>query len=236
MPPARSNFPSFERRRETAEGQGCLSGFILPPLIALVVGVSFLVFLSRLAPESKPTNIDASNSNYLITNKQGNNSISPIFTPEIQYWGQDILRWSSEYSLDPNLVATVMQIESCGNPDAQSSAGAMGLFQVMPFHFQPIDNPFDPDTNAQRGLAYLQRSLIAAGGDVNFALAGYNGGISIINLPQSEWPDETQRYLYWGSGIYADATSGSPESPHMGEWLSHASGMCGRARTRLNLP
>ena len=236
MPPARSNTPSFERRRETAEGQGCLSGFVLPPVIALVVGVSFLVFLTRLAPGSKPTSVDTSNGSYLATNEPGNNTLSPIFTPEVQYWGQDILRWSSEHGLDPNLVATVMQIESCGNPDAQSSAGAMGLFQVMPFHFQPLDNPFDPDTNAQRGLAYLQRSVVAAGGNVGLALAGYNGGITLINLPQSEWPDETQRYLYWGTGIYADATSGSAESSHLDEWLSHASSMCGRARTRLNLP
>jgi len=227
----RAKFRRTYGNRETAEGQGCLSGFILPPLVALVVGVSFLLFLSKFSPTTGQA-VSIQN-NIPVT---GNGMLSPIFTPEVQFWQSDILRWAAEFGLDPNLVATVMQIESCGNPDAQSSAGATGLFQVMPFHFLAFDNPYDPDTNAQRGMAYLQRSLAAAGGDAALALAGYNGGISIISLPQSEWAAETQRYLYWGSGIYADASSGSVESPRLNEWLSHASGMCARARIRLNLP
>ncbi len=234
MPPARSTFSSANRRRETAEGQGCLSGFILPPLLALVVGVSFLVFLSRFSPES---NIRVTNAETgLLTSGEQSTSLSPIFTPEIQYWGSQIVRWAADYNLDPNLVATVMQIESCGNPDARSSAGAMGLFQVMPFHFAELENPYDPDTNARRGMGYLQRSLIAAKGNPSLALAGYNGGISVISKPQNQWADETQRYLYWGSGIYLDAVNGSAESPRLNEWLSRASGMCSRARDKLNLP
>ena len=34
--------------------------------------------------------------------------ISDLFTPEIQYWEEDILAWGEEYGLDPNLIATVM--------------------------------------------------------------------------------------------------------------------------------
>ena len=234
MPPARSTFSSANRRRETAEGQGCLSGFTLPPLLALVVGVSVLVFLSRFSPESK-IGLTNSDSEFLTSGEQSK-SLSPIFTPEIQYWGQQIVRWAADYNLDPNLVATVMQIESCGNPDARSSAGAMGLFQVMPFHFSALENPYDPDTNARRGMSYLQRSLIAAEGNPGLALAGYNGGISVISKPQSLWAEETQRYLYWGSGIYSDAANGNVESPRLNEWLSRASGMCSRARDKLNLP
>jgi hypothetical protein len=55
-------------------------------------------------------------------------TLSPIFTASVQYWKDDLIRWSSEHNLDPNLSATVMQIESCGNPNAGSGAGAMGLF------------------------------------------------------------------------------------------------------------
>jgi len=199
-----------------------------------VVGISVLVFLSRFSPESKIglTNSDSE----LLTSGEQSKSLSPIFTPEIQYWGQQIVRWAADYNLDPNLVATVMQIESCGNPDARSSAGAMGLFQVMPFHFSALENPYDPDTNARRGMSYLQRSLIAAEGNPGLALAGYNGGISVISKPQSLWAEETQRYLYWGSGIYSDAANGNVESPRLNEWLSRASGMCSRARDKLNLP
>jgi hypothetical protein len=233
MPPARLTNHDANWRRETAEGQGCLSGFALPPLMALVVGVSFLIFLGRFTPESTSPGSNEFQSS--LQTGENTRSISPIFTPEIQYWEKQILRWASDYNLDPNLVATVMQIESCGNPDARSSAGAMGLFQVMPFHFSALDNPYDPDTNARRGMAYLQRSLIAAEGNPGLALAGYNGGISIISKPESQWAEETQRYFYWGSGIYSDALNGASESPRLDEWLSRASGMCGRAREKLRI-
>ena len=86
-------------------------------------------------------------------------SISPIFTAEVQYWSTSILTWAAAAGLDPNLAATVMQIESCGDPLARSRAGAIGLFQVMPYHFAPGEYPYNPDTNALRGLDYLRRSL-----------------------------------------------------------------------------
>ena len=78
--------------------------------------------------------------------------LSPVFSAEVQSWRSDILRWSNIYNLDPDLIAAVMQIESCGHPSVLSSAGAIGLFQVMPFHFQAGEDPFDPETNARRGL------------------------------------------------------------------------------------
>ena len=72
-----------------------------------------------------------------------NTGLSTLFTPEIQFWAASLKRWSSEHGVDVNLAATVMQIESCGNPDARSSSGAMGLFQVMPFHFLGNENGYN---------------------------------------------------------------------------------------------
>jgi hypothetical protein len=135
-------------------------------------------------------------------------TLSPVFTPEVQHWSSEIVRWSRAAGVDPNLTATVMQIESCGDPSATSSSGAMGLFQVMPFHFAGSDSPYAPDTNALRGLDYLRRSLAAANNDARLALAGYNGGIGVIGRSEWAWPAETIRYAYWGGGIYADAISG----------------------------
>ena len=63
-------------------------------------------------------------------------ALSPIFTPEVQYWASDIKRWSEVYGLDPDMVATIMQIESCGNPVVASPAGAQGLFQVCEMTWQ----------------------------------------------------------------------------------------------------
>jgi len=144
--------------------------------------------------------------------------ISAVFTPGVLAWAPKITAWAREFALDPNLVATVMQIESCGAVGAISPSGAMGLFQVMPFHFEGQEDPYDPETNARRGLSYLSAALRLAQGRVDLALAGYNGGHSAISLPPAEWPSETQRYVYWGSGILADIDAGRVPSPRLEEW------------------
>lgn len=146
--------------------------------------------------------------------------IAPVFTPEVQAWAPEIARWAARAGLDPDLVATVMQIESCGHAHARSSAGASGLFQVMPFHFAAGEDPFDPETNARRGLAYLQRALELAGGRPDQALAGYNGGHSQIGRPPHSWPAETRRYVHWGSGILDEIRAGAASSARLDEWLA----------------
>lgn len=162
--------------------------------------------------------------------------ISPIFTKEIQHWSKDIVRWAGEASLDPNLVAVIMQIESCGDPRAISRSGAIGLFQVMPFHFHITDNPFNPDTNALRGLNYLSRSLNTAGGNPRLALAGYNGGIGVISRGEWDWPSETQRYVRFGAPMYEDARSGEITSTTVEEWYGkYGRSLCRQASNRLGI-
>jgi soluble lytic murein transglycosylase-like protein len=163
-------------------------------------------------------------------------SLSPIFTPEVRYWADKIASWAAVFKLDPNLVATVMQIESCGAPGVVSGSGAQGLFQVMPFHFAVGEDSLDPDTNAARGLAYLALGLARASGDAGLALAGYNGGHGLIGRDSSLWPAQTQRYWYWGTGIYQDAATGQPQSTRLQEWLqSGGAGLCTQADGELGL-
>ncbi len=163
-------------------------------------------------------------------------AISPIFTREVQHWADRIVAWAALYELDPNLVATVMQIESCGWPGAISSSSAQGLFQVMPYHFADGEAMQDPDTNARRGLAYLALGLARAGGDAGLALAGYNGGHSQIGKAAALWPAETRRYWYWGTGIYADASGGLADSPRLREWIgAGGASLCARAAQALEL-
>jgi hypothetical protein len=145
--------------------------------------------------------------------------ISPIFTTEVQRWTPSIQRWSKEYAIPADMIAVVMQIESCGDPLAISPSGAIGLFQVMPYHFSPEDDPLDVETNARRGLTYLSRGLALAADDPRLALAGYNGGHGVIGLPDSRWADETLRYVGWGVGILQDAAAGLKTSPRLTDWL-----------------
>lgn len=161
-------------------------------------------------------------------------AISPIFTPEVQHWAPQIVAWSKAYDIDPNMLATVVQIESCGDWQAGSSAGAQGLFQVMPFHFQEGENPLDPETNAKAGITYLKQSLEAADGHFGLALAGYNGGIGIISAGWARWAAETRRYYLWGSGIYEDAVQGAPTSDALVSWLNAGGSiLCNQAALRI---
>jgi soluble lytic murein transglycosylase-like protein len=174
--------------------------------------------------------------NFSIDNSTSSSELSPIFTPEIQYWREDIVRWANAASVDPNLAAVVMQIESCGDPQALSRSGAMGLFQVMPFHFHRGENGFYPETNALRGMNYLSRSLSTGGGNPRLALAGYNGGIGIISRSEWAWPAETKRYVLYGAPIYEDARSGATASVMLGEWYrKYGAGLCRQANERLGI-
>jgi len=167
-------------------------------------------------------------------NYQG--KISAVFSNEVKYWEADIVRWAGEHNLDPDMVATVMQIESCGDPQALSVAGAQGLFQVMPFHFTAGETMLDPNTNARRGMNYLAERLVQTNGDVGKAFAGYNGGHVAAGNSWDSWANETQRYFVWSTGIYEDAKAGLTQSPTLQEWYAAGgTSLCQQAATRLNL-
>lgn len=163
-------------------------------------------------------------------------NISPIFSREVQYWGEKIATWSQQYGLDPNMVAIIMQVESCGDPQAVSVAGASGLFQVMPFHFQASEDRFDPDINAMRGLKYFAERLAQTNGDVGRAFAGYNGGHVAAGGSWDSWANETQRYYVWTTGLYEDVNSGLDSSPTLQRWLAAGgASLCQQAAQRLGI-
>jgi hypothetical protein len=162
--------------------------------------------------------------------------IAAFFTEEVKHWESKIVEWGRLYGVDPNIVATVMQIESCGDPQAISSAGAQSLFQVMPFHFTAGENAMDPDTNAKRGMLFMADLLSRSNGDVGMALAGYNGGPGVMSRSMDSWPAETQRYYRWGSGIYSDVVNGSASSETLQQWLAAGGArLCDQAAARLGL-
>lgn len=173
----------------------------------------------------------ASSPTQVVTGK-----LSPVFAAPVHHWEPQILAWAAEHNLDPDIVATIMQIESCGDPRAQSHAGATGLFQVMPFHFEPGEDAFDPATNAFRGMSFYNYVLGLSKGDVGRALAGYNGGPRAALSSWDSWVSETRRYYTWGMGIYADAKAGLTESPTLQQWLqAGGASLCRQAANRLGL-
>lgn len=145
--------------------------------------------------------------------------LARVFDQHVLDWEDSILHWAETYDLDPNIIAIIMQIESCGNPTAYSHAGAMGLFQVMPFHFAASEDPWDPDTNAMRGLLFYNRQLDYTNGDIYRSFAGYNGGYRASGGAWNTWAYETQRYYLWAKGIYEDIQAGLQTSPTLQKWM-----------------
>jgi hypothetical protein len=249
MSRARSSYPSEWQTAASTQGTGCLSGFLIPPAAVLVVGVLMAFFVKGLnipvqagsLATAVPGQVENSSLAVVGANEPAalpsTSSLSPIFRPEIHYWAESIVRWAAAANVDPNLAAVVMQIESCGDPRATSRSGAMGLFQVMPFHFTAGEQPYEPDTNALRGLDYLRRSLDKAGGNARLALAGYNGGHGVISRGEGTWAAETARYVKYGYPIYEDALGGASTSVMLNEWYGrYGAGLCRQAAQRLGLP
>ncbi len=146
--------------------------------------------------------------------------LAAFFAPAVRHWSGEIKRWSAQHGVDPHLLATVMQIESCGHPTVISNAGARGLFQVMPFHFDAGEDMLDPNTNAKRGASYLKYCAGAADDVIGRTLACYNGGPSVLKRARESWSTETQKYYRWGVGIYSDAIAGASRSETLELWLA----------------
>ncbi len=84
---------------------------------------------------------------------------------------------AKQYGISPALVDAVMWQESRYNPNAVSSAGAIGLMQLMPGTARYLGvNPRDPWQNVFGGAAYLRKQLDQFNNSVPLALAAYNAG------------------------------------------------------------
>lgn len=113
---------------------------------------------------------------------------------------------TEKYALQPALAYALLRQESGFNPGAVSSAGAMGLAQVMPSLAQKTAKTlgyqtdssagfFDPELNLEIGFYHLSRLLAnyrQAGQDpwpMLLAIAAYNAG----NRPVDKWFEQAKK-------------------------------------------
>lgn len=100
--------------------------------------------------------------------------------------------------LEPELVMSVIHVESAFQRFAISRVGAQGLMQVMPFWKNEIGRPDDNLTTVQTNLRYgctiLKHYLDKEKGDIIRALARYNG-----SLGKKKYPEKVLKFWqkYW---------------------------------------
>lgn len=102
------------------------------------------------------------------------------------------------HNVDPKLAMAVAVAESDLEPQAVSSAGAVGVMQLMPETASSLGvrNIADPRENIDGGVRYLKKMLAAFDGDVVKAVAAYNAGPEAVARYQGVPPyQETVNYV-----------------------------------------
>jgi hypothetical protein len=139
-------------------------------------------------------------------------------------WGPYIREASGRFNVPEKWIRAVMHQESGGQEylngePITSSAGAMGLMQLMPATYADMrdryalgNDPYEPHDNIMAGTAYISL-LYAAYGSPAF-LAAYNAGpnrLADYLANHRALPDETRRYVWLIgsqiSGIYPQSRS-----------------------------
>jgi soluble lytic murein transglycosylase-like protein len=102
---------------------------------------------------------------------------------------------SADAAIPPAMLWAVAKVESNLRADAESSAGARGLLQVMPATATALDlNIDEPSSNVLAGARYL-RQMLDRFHSSDLALAAYNAGPTAVTSAGGAPSIDVQRYV-----------------------------------------
>lgn len=120
---------------------------------------------------------------------------------------------AQETGVDVNMLKAVAKTESDFDPNATSSAGAVGIMQLMPGTAKAmgVTDRTDPEQSIMGGAKYLSKLLDEFGGDEKAALAAYNAGPSNVRkYGKEKYSSYYDKVLssYSGAGSSGSGSSG----------------------------
>ena len=139
-------------------------------------------------------------------------SMVPTFAPKVSEFDHIIHKTAKANRMDWRLIASIIKIESSFKPHVKSSAGAMGLMQIMPAVAKDfkVKDAHAPEENVSAGTRHFIRwiQIIKADTDqdrLKMALAAYNAGLGHLRDAQKlarrygknpyKWSDLEKMYL-----------------------------------------
>jgi soluble lytic murein transglycosylase-like protein len=128
---------------------------------------------------------------------------------------RDLIQAAADrYSVDADLITSVIAVESNFDAKAISRRNARGLMQLLPETAQRlgVHNIFDPSENIDAGTHYLRDLLALYRNDLALTLAAYNAGPERVQQYGRRIPPfrETQSYVQRVRRAYAQRKSAAP--------------------------
>jgi len=124
------------------------------------------------------------------------------FNPQLPRWqsrdlAQRVLVNAERWRIDANMLVAIVAVESSWHTHAVSSAGAIGLGQLMPGTAATLGvNPRDPKQNISGAARYLRGLMQRFGTRYPLVFAAYNAGPKAVKDYGGVPPyDETQNYV-----------------------------------------
>lgn len=133
--------------------------------------------INTIEQRFNPSSANGHDFSAVLAGVQANDSIN-----EKNFVSDDISKiidyTAKKYGVDSKLVMAVAKVESNLSPDVVSSAGAVGVMQLMPETAQGLGvrNSKDPRDNIDGGVRYLKQLITSFDGDITKAVAAYNAG------------------------------------------------------------
>jgi hypothetical protein len=103
-------------------------------------------------------------------------------------------------NVTPSVALAVARIESGFRPRVVSSAGAIGVMQIMPKTGRDVfglsrAELFDPSINIRAGVTFLDQLIDRSDGRIDLALSHYNGGSRVTAGPTPKIIPATRGYV-----------------------------------------